>query len=213
MKKKKDVYYFIAHIDDFEISCLSHLEKFCNEYNKINIFIACKWHKKEKIWSKNLELIQNFFNIRINYHNFLFNQRTLMSNVDDLKDKFYKMIDFKNNFDLVSHDKEDNHTDHFACNLIARGMFKYSSRFITIYSPSSTNFKPNCWITLSDSLYNLKKTCVDKYNIDNEQSYSKLGYYLQSEEHYNLGRAFYLENFTCKNNKHYEIYNFQKQVY
>ena len=200
MKKKKDIYYFIAHLDDFEISCLAHLGKFHHKYNQINIFIACKWHKKQEIWLENLSLIEDFFDIKVNYHNFSFDQRTLMSNID-------------NDFDLVSHDKEDNHTDHFSCSLIARGMYKYSSTFVSIYSPSSTNFKANCWISMSVPLFALKKQCVDKYSIKNEQSYSKLGYYMQSDNHYNVGKVFYIENFANHYNEYYEVYNFQKQVY
>ena len=51
---------------------------------------------------------------------------------------------------------------------------------------------------------------VDKYDINNEQSYTKLGYYLQSEEHYNIGRAHVLENYVFDDYKHYEIYKILK---
>ena len=36
------------------------------------------------------------------------------------------------------------------------------------------------------------------FQYQKEQSYSKLGYYLQSDEHYNIGRAYVLENFVNK---------------
>ena len=89
-------------------------------------------------------------------------------------------------------------------------MFKYSQRFISVYSPSSINFNPNYFIGLHDTNYEIKKSALDKYNIENEQSYSKLGYYLQSEEHYNIGRAHVLENYVFDDYEHYEIYKILK---
>ena len=135
-----------------------------------------------------------------------------MKNIDDLKDDFYKKIDFNKRFDIISHDENDCHTDHVACNLISLGMFKYASKYVTIYSPSSRSFGANFWVGLSNDLYQLKKTCIDKYNIDNEQSYSKLGYYMQSESHYNIGKSYYLENFTHQDCEYYETYRVLKEV-
>jgi len=209
---KKDAYFFVAHLDDFEISCIGYLSHYASEYDKINIFIATMWDKKKDIWKENLRTIQQEIGIEINYYNFNYDQRTLMKNIDDLKDDFYKKIDFSKRFDIISHDENDCHTDHRACNLISLGMFKYASKFITIYSPSSRSFNANFWIGLPEELYQLKKVCVDKYNINNEQSYSKLGYYIHSENHYNIGRSYYLENFAYQEYEYYETYRLLKGV-
>ena len=209
---KKDAYFFVAHLDDFEISCIGYLSHYAKDYDNINVFIATNWDKKKDIWKENLKLIQQNLGIKINYHNFEYKQRTLMKNIDDLKDDFYKKIDFNKRFDIISHDENDCHTDHVACNLISLGMFKYASKYVTIYSPSSRSFGANFWVGLSNDLYQLKKTCIDKYNIDNEQSYSKLGYYMQSESHYNIGKSYYLENFTHQDCEYYETYRVLKEV-
>ena len=50
----------------------------------------------------------------------------------------------------------------------------------------------------------------DRYNIGNEQSYTKLGYYLQSEDHYNIGRAYQLENFVHLDDEYSECYKILK---
>ena len=89
-------------------------------------------------------------------------------------------------------------------------MYKYCNRFVTIYSPSSAKFNPNYYIGLDEETYSLKKKTLDKYDINKEQSYTKLGYYLQSEEHYNIGRAHVLENYVFDDYKNYEIYKIIK---
>ena len=97
----KDLYFFLAHLDDFEISCIGYLSKHKEAYDSINIFVATKWDKKSLIWSENLKLIQEELDVEINYHNFQYDQRTLMSNLDNLKDDFYKKIDFMNNYCIL----------------------------------------------------------------------------------------------------------------
>ena len=57
-------------------------------------------------------------------------------------------------------------------------------------------------------MYN--KLNAGKYDIQKDQSYTKLGYYLQSEEHYNIGRAHVLENYVFDDYKNYEIYKIIK---
>lgn len=208
----KDLYFFIAHLDDFEISCLGYLFKNKQKYKNINIVISTKWDPKKNIWDSNLELIKSRLDVEISYINLGYNQRELMTDFDNLKDDFYKQIDYNSRFDIVTHDSEDCHTDHVACNMIATGLFKYTNKFITIYSPSSKDFKANYWIGLPEEIYQLKKACVDKYNIDNEQSYTKLGYYIQSEEHYNIGRSYYLENFVHLDYDYYETYRVLKHL-
>lgn len=209
---KKDAYFFLGHIDDFEISCIGYLSKYANDYKNINIFIASGWEKKEKIWNENLKNIENFLNVKLLYHNFEYPQRSLMSNLDNLKDLFYKKINFDNRFDIITHDENDCHTDHIACNMIATGMFKYANKFITVYSPSSRNFMANLWVGMNSETYNLKKACIDKYNIQNEQSYTNLGYYIQSEKHYNIGQSYFLENFVHQDYPYYETYRIMKET-
>lgn len=208
----KDLYFFIAHLDDFEISCLGYLFKNKHQYNNINIIISTNWAPKKEIWKENLELIKSKLDINVDYINLDYNQRTLMSNFDNLKDDFYKQINFNNRFDIVTHDSEDCHTDHIACNIIATGLFKYTNKFVTIYSPSSKNFKANYWIGLTKKTYQFKKECIDKYNINNEQSYTKLGYYIQNEDHYNIGKSYYLENFVHQDCDYYETYRILKSL-
>jgi len=135
-----------------------------------------------------------------------------MTVFDSLKDDFYNIVDFNSRFDIVTHDSEDCHTDHLACSMIASGLYKYADKYVTIYSPSSKNFKANYWIGLPKDVYKLKKGCIDKYNIENEQSYTKLGYYIQSENHYNIGKAYYLENFVHQDFEHYETYRVMKNL-
>jgi len=49
-----------------------------------------------------------------------------------------------------------------------------------------------------------------KYDIKAEQSYSKLGYYLESEDHWNIGKAYQMENFVHTDHEHYEVYRIIK---
>ena len=208
----KDLYFFIAHLDDFEISCIGYLFRNKHEYKNINIIIATSWPPKKNIWQENIQLISESFDVNLNYINLDYDQRRLMTSFDSLKDDFYKQIDFNNRFDIVTHDSEDCHTDHVACNMISTGLFKYTNKFVTVYSPSSKNFKANYWIGMPKEVYLLKKECIDKYNIKNEQSYTKLGYYMQNEEHYNIGRSYYLENFVHQEYEYYETYRVLKHL-
>ena len=208
----KNLYFFISHLDDFEISCIGFLFKNRSAYKKITIVVATQWPAKTKVWNENLELIKSKLGVDINYVNLGYPQRLLMTNFDSLKDNFYKQIDFNSRFDIVTHDDEDCHTDHLACNMIATGLFKYTNKFVTVYSPSSKNFKANYWVGLPQNIYDLKKACVDKYNVQNEQSYTGLGYYMQSESHYNIGKAYYLENFVHQDFDFYETYRVLKNL-
>ena len=210
--KAKDLYFFVAHLDDFEISCLGYLYKNADEYNNIKIVIATTWPPKIQIWNENLNLIRKKLDLEIQYVNLGYEQRRLMSNFDNLKDDFYKIIDFKSRFDVVTHDDEDCHTDHIACSMISSGLYKYANRYMTVYSPSSKNFKANYWVSIPEDIYALKKQCVDKYNINNEQSYTKLGYYMQDENHYNIGKSYYLENFVHQDREYYETYRMIKSL-
>lgn len=210
---KRNLIVFLAHIDDIELSCLSYVFKNYKEYDEINFYLATKWQPKEQLWSQNLEKIRlRCPDIKINYFNLEYNQRILMTKFDKLKDKFYSQIKFSKNtkIDMLTHDLEDCHTDHVAIAMISKGLFKYTDRYITVYSPSTTNFKPNLWIELSEEDYFLKKEMCDVYNVNNEQSYTNLGYYLQSESHYNIGKAYEIENFAVASSKYSECFKILK---
>lgn len=213
VKLKRNLIIFLAHIDDIELSCLSYIFKNYKEYDEIDFYLATKWQPKEQLWSQNLEKIRlRCSGIKINYFNLDYDQRILMTKFDDLKDKFYSQIKFSKNtkIDMLTHDLEDCHTDHVAIAMISKGLFKYTDRYITVYSPSTTNFKPNLWIELSKEDYSLKKEMCDVYNVNNEQSYTNLGYYLQSESHYNIGSAYEIENFAVASSKYSECFKILK---
>ena len=210
---KKVLIVFVAHIDDIELSCLSYVFKHHKSYDTINLYIASKWNSKQALWKTNLQKIRNRCKgTEIIYHNLHYEQRRLMTHFDNIKDDFYKKLKFSENisFDLMTHDIEDCHTDHVAIAMISKGLFKYTEKYLSIYSPSTISFKPNFWISLDDKDYRLKKELCDVYNIDNEQSYTKLGYYLQSEDHYNIGSAYEIENFTKTISNHTECFKILK---
>jgi len=207
---KKDLIIFIAHIDDCECASYGYLFKHYQEYDKIKIITATTWKNKIPVWEKNKEALPAPILNKITDINLQFDQRTLFTNLDSMKDDFYKKINFDKRFDLITHDNNDSHTDHVAVNLVAKGMYKYCSRFITMYSPSSVHFESNYYIGLSSQILSIKRKALDGYDISKEQSYSKWGYYLQSEEHYNIGRAHVLENFAFDDYENYEIYRILK---
>ena len=208
----KNLLCFVSHIDDFEISCLGYIFKHKHDYDKIYCIIATTWEAKKNIWQQNLELIEKEAKIKILYINLEFEQRKLQTSFDEAKDKFYKAIDFNKSsrFDILTHDSNDCHTDHVATHAIAKGLYKYADRFTTIYSPSLANFNANYWIGLTDEQYDLKKSLLDKYDINVEQSYTKLGYYLQSNQHYDIGSIYYIESFVHSDHKHHECYKILK---
>jgi len=208
----KDLIFFLAHLDDFEISCMGYLLKHHQQYDEIRCVLASSWDPKADLWSNNLRDISSFIGREIRYDNLEFKQRSLTSNFDEVKDKFYKTIEFgkSSRFDIVTHDSNDCHTDHTSVHTISKGLYKYTNRFVTVYSPSSISFKPNYWIGFNDSQYALKKKMLDKYSIGVEQSYTKLGYYLQSDPHYNIGNAYYMENFVHMDEPHHECYKILK---
>ena len=72
-----------------------------------------------------------------------------LSKLDHFIENEIANYNFKRNFDILSHDNKDLHTDHQVCNEIMMGLLKLSDRFVTYYSPSSLNFEPNYFIELS----------------------------------------------------------------
>jgi len=128
--------------------------------------------------------------------------------MDDLKNSVYTSIDFKRNFDILSHDSNDLHTDHQVCYEIMMGLLKLSDRFVTYYSPSSLNFEPNYFIELNKNQWNFKNKTIGKYDIEKDQSYTKVGYYLN--EHWNIGMAYVMENCAKYKSEYYDIYKIKK---
>tara|TARA_R110002049_G_scaffold125619_1_gene281323 strand:- start:69 stop:476 length:408 start_codon:yes stop_codon:yes gene_type:complete len=128
--------------------------------------------------------------------------------MDDLKDSIYTSINFKRNFDILSHDSNDLHTDHQVCYEIMMGLLKLSDNFITYYSPSSLNFEPNYFIELTEDQYKFKTKTIGKYDIEKDQSYTKVGYYLN--EHWNIGMAYVMENCAKYKSEYYDIYKIKK---
>ena len=210
MNSSKNLICFMAHLDDFELSCLGYLFRHVNEYDKIRCIIATTWEAKTQIWHENLNRICQFIGKELRYENLGFQQRKMQTNFDDIKDKFYSTVDFKERFDILTHDFDDCHTDHIATHMIAKGLYKYCDRFTTVYSPSSVNFMANYWIGLGEDQHNLKRNFLDKYSINVEQSYTKLGYYLQDTQHYDVGSAYYRENFVHADHEHHECYKILK---
>ena len=203
----------MGHIDDFEISCLGYLYKNLNKYNKVELIICTNWKKKINIWKVNKSEIEKELGCKIYYRNLNFKQRYLFTNHDKLKDKLYKAINFTNQFDILTHDSNDLHTDHAVIHNVMNGLLKHSMNYTTVYSPSSFNFNPNLWISIPKKIFNLKCKLMEKYNIHNEQSYTKSGYYLDDVNHFNIGSYFYIENFVYKNSEFYECYKIIKSHY
>lgn len=208
----KNLICFMSHIDDFEISCLGYLFKHANEYNKLTCIIATHWEAKNNIWQENLKVLEKALGRQIDYVNLGFEQRQMHSKLDDIKNMLYSNIDFSktSRFDILTHDDDDCHTDHVAAHLMMKGLYKYANRFVTVYSPSSLNFKANYWVNLTEDNYKIKKNLLDKYDINVEQSYTKLGYYLQDSSHYNIGNAYYKENFVHQDENYHECYRILK---
>ena len=214
----KDLIIFAAHIDDVELAFWGYMSQHYDDYENIHVIIATEWEPKHKIWEENFERMNEYmaattvphrFDLA-KYTNLGYEARKMMTDFDSIKDDFYKLVDFNKKFDILTHDNKDCHTDHFATNKIAMGLYKYANRFVTTYSPSSTHFDANYWIPLDEGQWHLKKEMCAKYDIKAEQSYSKLGYYLESEDHWNIGNAYQMENFVHTDHEHYEVYRIIK---
>ena len=207
----KDLHVLCAHLDDFEISCNGYIFKHYKQYENIYIHVATNNDHKEPITVENLQLLTNILSSTtstIHYKQHDFHSTRLRSEMDDLKDSIYTSIDFKRNFDILSHDSNDLHTDHQVCYEIMMGLLKLSDNFITYYSPSSLNFEPNYFIELTEEQYKFKTGTIGKYDIKKDQSYTKIGYYLS--EHWNIGMAYVMENCAKYKSEYYDIYKIKK---
>ncbi len=204
----KDLHILCAHLDDFEISCYGYIFKHHGRYENIYLHLATNNDHKEPITLNNLNELAKILGRGINYRQHNFHSTRLRNEMDDLKDSIYTSIDFKRNFDILCHDSNDLHTDHQVCYEIMMGLLKLSDRFFTYYSPSSINFEPNYFIELSEDQYKFKSKTIGEYDIEKDQSYSKVGYYLN--EHWNIGMAYVMENCAKYKSEYYDIYKIKK---
>ena len=206
----KDLHVLCAHLDDFEISCNGYIFKHHKQYENIYIHVATNNDHKEPITIENLENLYNILKeeTKIHYKQHDFHSTRLRNEMDDLKDSIYTSIDFKRNFDILSHDSNDLHTDHQVCYEIMAGLLKLSDRFVTYYSPSSLNFEPNYFIELTEEQWNFKNETIQKFDIEKDQSYTKVGYYLN--EHWNIGMTYVMENCAKYKSEYYDIYKIKK---
>ena len=204
----RDLHILCAHLDDFEISCNGYIFKHHNRYENIYVHVATNNKHKDPITIKNLNELSVLIGKPLIYRQHNYNSTRLRTEMDDLKNSIYTGIDFKRDFDILSHDNKDLHTDHQVCNEIMTGLLKLSDRFITYYSPSSLNFEPNYFIELNKNQWNFKNKTIEKYDIEKDQSYSKVGYYLN--EHWNIGMAYVMENCAKYKSEYYDIYKIKK---
>ena len=211
----KDLIILTSHLDDFELGCVGFIIKHSKDYNNIFLYIATNNDYKEPITLENLVKINNYISNDIKYLNFNYDATKLKTQFDELKDDFYKLINFDSSFDLLSHDDNDLHSDHIACSDITMGLFKYCESYITFHSPSCLNFSPNYFIPLTENDFALKADLISKYDIQKDKSYSKIGYYL-SDEYLNIGKSYVMENYVrlyIQKHKYFDIYNLKKWSY
>jgi len=205
----KELVVVMAHIDDLEFSCLGYMLENRQKYDCIKLLICTSWPAKEGIFNQNLKEIEQKLKHEIQYVNLKLEQRSLVGHFDELKDKIYKNIKFDKNFDILTHDKADAHSDHKTIFEIMFGLYKYSDNFITVYSPSSVNYDPNYYIELSKNYYDFKHKLLTNYSFNEEQSYSGQGKYFR-KEYTNVAAIYAMENFITKNMKYCEIYKIYK---
>ena len=206
----KVLYIVTAHLDDFELSCLAYLFKHVSDYKKIYLLVSSNNNFKDSVTKANIEEIQSNLGMCVEYKNFNFQAQKLQLKFDELKHEIYSTIDWHDRFDVLTHTNNDLHTDHHAISTISMGLFKYCEKYIEFYSPSSKNFSPNYFIPMSDDLYQLKNTCCLRYDIQKDESYTKMGYYL--EDHRNLGKLYTYENHVKYTSEYFEVYNIKKHI-
>jgi len=210
-EKGKNLIIFLSHLDDFEFSSMGYVMRHKDSYDEIKLIVATSWEEKELVAEENLTIFVHAIDRDIEYTNLNFEQRTLAQWSDTVRDEFFSYIDFQKKFDLISHDSDDVHTDHLAVNKCCLGLYKHANNFLTVYSPSSVNFKTNFYIRLTEKEFNLKKRLFQNYNVDNEQSYSKRGNYFD-EKYLNIGSSYLMENFVNEESKYCEMYRILKWV-
>jgi LmbE family N-acetylglucosaminyl deacetylase len=179
-----------------------------SKYENVYVHVATTNDYKEPITIENIKSLEEILKRPLIYKNHGFNSTQLRKEMDDLKHSIYTSIDFKRPFEILSHDDKDVHTDHQVCYEIMMGLYKLSERFLTYYSPSSLNFEPNYFIELTEKQYKVKTEAIESYDIQKDQSYSKVGYYLSG--HWNIGMAYVMENCAKYKSEYYDIYKIKK---
>jgi len=207
----KNLVIFLSHLDDFEFSSMGYVMRHKDLYDEIKLIVATSWAEKEQIAEENLAKFVNATGQDLVYTNLNFEQRSLGEWSDTVRDQFFSHIDFNKNFDLISHDADDVHTDHRVVNECCLGLYKHANNFLTVYSPSSVNFRPNYYIKLTEKQFELKKKLFQNYDVDKEQSYSGRGNYFD-EKYLNIGSSYLMENFVNESSKHCEMYRILKWV-
>ena len=210
MDHKKKLYVLTAHLDDFELSCLAYLFKHAAEYSSIHLIVASTNDFKNGVTLENIGSIKKLIKSTIDYKNCGFRAQALQSYFDELKHEIYTMIDWHSSFDVMTHTIDDLHTDHQVIANIAMGLFKYCEKYTEFYSPSTKDFSPNYFIPMSSELYALKDFCCQKYDIQKDESYTKMGYYL--DDHRNLGKLYTYENHVKYTSEYFEVYSIKKQM-
>ena len=204
-----NLYIILSHLDDFELSCFGYVKRHCKSYDRIILLVASKNEYKDSITKRNIGQLKEELSIEIEYENLGFEATKLNRDLDLVKDKIYQEhIEWNSDFDILTHDSDDLHTDHSAMHTISRGLYKYARKFVTIYSPSSVSFQANYFIDLSTPEFELKKLLISRYDISRDESYSKLGYYF--ENHWNLGMAYVMEHKIKYESQYYDVYRILK---
>ena len=91
----KDLIILTSHLDDFELGCVGFIIKHYNEYKNIFLYVATNNDYKEPITLNNIIKINNHISKDIKYSNFNYGATKLKTQFDELKDEFYKLIDFR----------------------------------------------------------------------------------------------------------------------
>ena len=210
MMPEKNLVVVSAHIDDLEFSAMAYLLKNASKYESIKLITATSWPIKKNIFKKNLTSIVNKLGHKnLQYVNLGFEQRVLHTRYDEVRDRIYEEINFDSKFDILTHDKNDAHSDHRALNEIMFGLYKHANGFITFYSPSSVNFFPNYYVPMSKEDFEWKESLLLEYDINNEQSYTKKGNYFR-RKYINIASMYMTENFVNNDVEYGETYKIYK---
>lgn len=207
--KSNTLLVIMAHLDDFELSCMGYVYENKDLYNEISLVVLSGNEYKNSITIDNIAKLNRDYDTKIYYQNLEYNATKLFTDLDEIKESIYEgIVDWNEKFDILTHDSDDLHTDHQAANKIAMGLYKYSKRFTTVYSPSSVNFSPNYFIPLTKEFFEAKKEMISSYDIKKDQSFSKKGYYF--ENHWNLGYSYAMENLIEYESDYYDVYKVLK---
>lgn len=207
-----NLYIVVSHLDDWELATYGFIAKRYKEYKQVNIIICTTWPDKVAANDLNIQELQEYLKIKINYVNLNYPQREVYTSFDRIKDDLYSTIDWKSKFCILTHDIEDNHTDHVGIATISKGMYKFAEQYITIFSPSTCRFNPNYYVELDQETATRKFSAIQAYDFSNEQSYSQSGYYFHQDmtERINISRSHVLENYSNVSRNLYEIFKIHK---